>query len=74
MRFVPVLTGALALAHTALASLNVTLSQTGNTLVKAIIKNDGLDDINFVHYNFFGDSAPVKKVSIHHNGKHIQVK
>lgn len=73
MRFVTTLTGALALAHTALASLNVTLSQTGNTLIKAVVKNEDPDDINFVHYSFFGDTAPVKKVSIYRNGKYTQL-
>ena len=68
MRFVT-FTGALALVHTALASLNITLSQTGNTLIKAVVKNEGPDDTNFVHYNFFGDTAPVKKVSIYRNGE-----
>lgn len=74
MRFVPDFTGALGLAHTALTSLNVTLSQTGNTLIKAVVQNDCPNDISFVYYNFYGDSAPVKEVSICRNGKYTQLK
>lgn len=45
-------------------SLDVTLSQVGNTRVKAVVKNVGSEDVTFVHLNFFKDSAPVKKVSL----------
>lgn len=71
MRFAIAATSALALAHTALASLNITLSQTGNTRIKAVVENTSPEDITFVHLNFFGDSAPVKKVSIYRNGMYV---
>ncbi|PKY09397.1 deuterolysin metalloprotease family protein [Aspergillus campestris IBT 28561] len=45
-------------------SLDVTLTQVGNTRVKAVVKNVGSEDVTFVHLNFFKDSAPVKKVSL----------
>lgn len=49
-------------------SLDVTLSQASNTLIKAKITNNGKEDVTFVHLNFFRDTAPVKKVDIYQNG------
>ncbi|RAK95894.1 putative penicillolysin/deuterolysin metalloprotease [Aspergillus ibericus CBS 121593] len=44
-------------------TLNVTLSQVSNTRIKAEVTNTGNDDLTIVHLNFFGDTAPIKKVS-----------
>lgn len=52
-------------------SLNVTLTQVGNTRVKAVVKNTGEEDVTFVHVNFFGHAAPVKKVSVYRNGMFV---
>lgn len=54
--------------ETKVPTLDVTLSQLSNTRIKAVVKNIGHDEVTFVHLDFFGDSAPVKKVSIHQNG------
>ncbi|GMF80383.1 unnamed protein product [Aspergillus oryzae] len=48
--------------------LDVTLSQVGNTRIKAVVKNTGSEDVTFVHLNFFKDAAPVQKVSLFRNG------
>ncbi|PWY67905.1 deuterolysin metalloprotease family protein [Aspergillus heteromorphus CBS 117.55] len=47
--------------------LTVTLSQVTNTRIKAEVKNTGAEDLTIVHLNFFGDTAPIKKVSVFHN-------
>ncbi|KAE8334223.1 neutral protease 2 [Aspergillus arachidicola] len=52
--------------------LDVTLSRMGNTRIKAVVKNTGRQDISFVHLNFFGNSAPVKKVSIFRENEEIE--
>ncbi|KAI9373489.1 Deuterolysin metalloprotease family-domain-containing protein [Aspergillus egyptiacus] len=44
--------------------LEVTLSQVNNTQIKAVVKNNGAEEVKFVHLNFFQDSSPVKKVSL----------
>lgn len=75
MRFSTVSAALAAFASTAAAvpvsdaaaaspSLSVKLSQIDNTKVKAVVTNSGKDDVDFVHLNFFRDSAPVKKVSV----------
>lgn len=51
-------------------SFDVTLSQVDNTRIKAVVTNTDHDDVTFVHLDFFGDSAPVKKVTIHQNGRY----
>ncbi|KAF5856130.1 hypothetical protein ETB97_007850 [Aspergillus alliaceus] len=51
--------------------LEVTLSRVGNTRIKGVVKNAGREDISFVHLNFFGDSAPVKKVSIFRENEEV---
>lgn len=56
------------------ASLNVTLTQVGNTRVKAVVKNTGEEDVTFVHANFFGHAAPVKKVSVYRNCMFVWVR
>ncbi|PWY88848.1 neutral protease 2-like protein mep20 [Aspergillus sclerotioniger CBS 115572] len=48
-------------------SLDVILSQVSNTHIKAEVKNTGNEDLTIVHLNFFGDTAPIKKVSVFHN-------
>ncbi|KAF9892074.1 hypothetical protein FE257_002480 [Aspergillus nanangensis] len=48
-------------------ALDVSLSQVGNTRIKAVVKNTGSEEVTFVHLNFFHDSAPVKKVSLFSN-------
>lgn len=50
-------------------SLSVKLSQIDNTKVKAVVTNDGKEDVDFVHLNFFKDSAPVKKVNVFRGSK-----
>ena len=50
-------------------SLDVTLSQVSNTRIKAEVKNTGHEDLTIVHLNFFGDTAPINKVSVFRNGK-----
>ena len=75
MRFATVSAALAAFASTAAAvpvsdaasaspSLSVKLSQIDNTRVKAVVTNSGKEDVDFVHLNFFRDSAPVKKVSV----------
>ncbi|KAK1145147.1 hypothetical protein N8T08_004580 [Aspergillus melleus] len=49
------------------AGLDVTLSQVGNTRIKAVVKNVGKEEITFVHLNFFKDAAPVQKVALFRN-------
>lgn len=75
MHFAALSTALLAIVHNALAvpvdskpALDITLSQVGNTNVKAAVKNTGTEDVTFVHLNFFGDSAPVEKADVYHNG------
>ena len=53
------------------SALDVTLSQVDNTRIKAIVKNTGDEDISFMHLGSFGDSSPVKKVSIYRNGMYL---
>ena len=53
------------------SSLDVTLSQVDNTRIKAVVKNTGDEDITFMHVGFFGDGAPVKKVSVYLNGMYF---
>lgn len=55
--------------------LGVTLSSVGDTRVKAVVRNVGQDEVTFVHLNFFGDKAPVKKVTVYQDGmspRHIR--
>ncbi|KAE8378670.1 neutral protease 2-like protein [Aspergillus bertholletiae] len=52
--------------------LDVTLSQVGNTRIKAVVKNTGSEDVTFVHLNFFRDTAPVQKVSVFRNATEVQ--
>ncbi|KAE8153667.1 neutral protease 2-like protein [Aspergillus avenaceus] len=54
------------------SGLDVTLSQVGNTRIKAVVKNTGSEDVTFVHLNFFRDTAPVKKVSLFRNTTEVQ--
>ncbi|KAF7137133.1 hypothetical protein CNMCM5793_007197 [Aspergillus hiratsukae] len=63
--------GALALPANA-PTLDVTLTQVDNTVIKATIKNTGSDAVTFVHYNFFKDPAPVKKVDIFRNATEVE--
>ncbi|PLB46386.1 hypothetical protein P170DRAFT_427708 [Aspergillus steynii IBT 23096] len=53
------------------ASLDVTLSQVGNTRIKAVVKNTGKEEVTFVHLNFFKDSAPIQKVALYRNATTI---
>ncbi|KAJ5247795.1 hypothetical protein N7468_002778 [Penicillium chermesinum] len=46
-------------------TLEVKLSQTDNTLIRARVRNTGKEDVTFVHLNFFRDPAPVQKVDIY---------
>lgn len=81
MRFVASITASVALSVPVLAfpaavdvkrapsSLDITLSQVSNTLVKAVVQNTGSDELSFVHLNFFKDDAPVKKVAVYRDGK-----
>lgn len=55
-------------ADTKVPALGVTLSHVSDTRIKAVVKNIGNEEVTFVHFNFFRDSAPVKKVSIYQNG------
>lgn len=50
------------------SGLDVTLSSVGDTRVKAVVRNVGQEEVTFVHLNFFGDQAPVKKVTVYQNG------
>ncbi|KAJ6105016.1 hypothetical protein N7486_003705 [Penicillium sp. IBT 16267x] len=51
--------------------LDVTLSQVENTQIKAVVKNIGQEEVTFVHLNFFGDSAPVKKVVVYQDNVEV---
>ncbi|KAJ5638715.1 hypothetical protein N7528_001105 [Penicillium herquei] len=53
------------------SGLDVALSQANNTRMKAVVKNIGQEDVTFVHLNFFGDKAPVKKVSVYQNNTEL---
>lgn len=75
MHFAALSTALLAFVHSALAapvenqpSLDVTLTQAGNTNIKAVVKNTGNEDVTFVHLNFFRDNGPVQKVTVHRDG------
>ncbi|KAI9038261.1 neutral protease II [Aspergillus affinis] len=83
MRFATVSAALAAFASTAAAvpvsdaaaaspSLSVKLSQIDNTRVKAVVTNSGKEDVDFVHLNFFRDSAPVKKVSVFRGKSEVQ--
>ncbi|RMJ28078.1 hypothetical protein PHISP_01018 [Aspergillus sp. HF37] len=79
MHFAALSTALLAIVHNALAvpvdskpALDITLSQAGNTNVKAAVKNTGSEDVTFVHLNFFGDGAPVEKADVYHNDKQLE--
>lgn len=50
------------------SALHVTLSQIGDTKIKAVVQNTGAEEITFLHLNFFKDHAPVKKVAVYRNG------
>ncbi|KAJ5662965.1 hypothetical protein N7507_003696 [Penicillium longicatenatum] len=52
--------------------LDITLSQVGNTQIKAVVKNIGEEEVTFVHLNFFRDNAPVKKVAVYQNNAQIE--
>lgn len=78
MRFPVFSVGFLAIAQTLYAlpfsvnqfsTLNITLSRASDTRIKAVVENSGEEKITFVHLNFFGDSAPVKKVSVYKDSK-----
>lgn len=51
------------------ADLDVQLRSVGNTLVKAIITNNGDREISLLNRNSFLDPAPVNKVQISKDGK-----
>ncbi|KAJ5557814.1 hypothetical protein N7513_003400 [Penicillium frequentans] len=51
--------------------LDITLSQVGNTQIKAVVKNIGQEEVTFVHLNFFRDISPVKKVVVYQNNAEI---
>ncbi|KAJ6024820.1 hypothetical protein N7540_005617 [Penicillium herquei] len=53
------------------SGLDIALSQVENTRMKAVIKNTGQEEVTFVHLNFFGDKAPVKKVSVYQNNTEL---
>jgi deuterolysin len=65
----PVFPAAIELAKRDSSGLEVTLSQVGNTLVKATVKNTADQDVQLMHLNFFNDAAPIKKVYIYRDGK-----
>ncbi|KAL2001704.1 hypothetical protein VTN02DRAFT_1372 [Thermoascus thermophilus] len=54
------------------SSLDITLSQVSNTLVKAVLRNTGSAEVSFVRLNFFKDDAPVKKVAVYRDGSEVQ--
>ena len=56
---------AIPLGEAPSAGLDVTLSQIEDTRIKAVVKNVGIEDVTFVHINFFKDTAPVKKVALY---------
>ncbi|KAF7591588.1 hypothetical protein BBP40_001336 [Aspergillus hancockii] len=78
MRFtlaLPVLVSSFMAAPLVVASdvgLDVTLSQVNNTRIKAVVKNVGKEEVTFVHLNFFGDAAPVKKVAVYRNNTEVE--
>ncbi|PYI04776.1 deuterolysin metalloprotease family protein [Aspergillus sclerotiicarbonarius CBS 121057] len=53
-------------------SLDVTISQVSNTRIKAKVTNTGNEDLTIVHLNFFGDIAPIKKVSVFRNETELE--
>ncbi|KAJ5223229.1 hypothetical protein N7468_007771 [Penicillium chermesinum] len=53
------------------SALNVTLSWAGDTRIKAVVENTSGERVTFVHLNFFGDSAPVKKVTVYQNNEEV---
>ncbi|EEP77157.1 predicted protein [Uncinocarpus reesii 1704] len=46
------------------AGLKVKLTSMGNTRVKAVVTNEGEQEISFLKFNTFFDSAPTQKVQI----------
>lgn len=61
---------ALPLATGESSALHVTLSQISDTRIKAVVQNNGKEDVTLMHLNFFKDNAPVKKVSVYRDGIH----
>nr|C5G8P3.1 RecName: Full=Neutral protease 2 homolog BDCG_00922; AltName: Full=Deuterolysin BDCG_00922; Flags: Precursor [Blastomyces dermatitidis ER-3] len=51
--------------------LDVKLTQVEGTLVKAVVTNNGDEDLNILNLNFFKDTAPVKKVSVYSQGAEV---
>lgn len=60
--------GAVPAGRVQSSGLDVTLSSVRDTRIKAVVRNVGQEEVTFVHLNFFGDKAPVKKVTVYQNG------
>lgn len=48
--------------------LDITLSQVGNSQVKAVVTNTNAEPLTLLNHNFFKDVAPIKKVSVFREG------
>lgn len=77
MKFASVIAAAAALAAPAASAairdvehreLDITLSQVGNSQVKAVVTNINPEPITLLNYNFFKDVSPIKKVTIFREG------
>ncbi|WEW62050.1 Fungalysin/Thermolysin Extracellular metalloproteinase 5 [Emydomyces testavorans] len=54
--------------------LNVQLTSIGNTRVKAVVTNNGQQEMSFLKYNTIFDSAPIRKVTITKDGSMVPFK
>ncbi|PGH34717.1 hypothetical protein GX50_02505 [[Emmonsia] crescens] len=51
--------------------LDVKLTQVDGTVVKAVVTNNGDEDLNILNLNFFKDNSPIKKVSVYSQGVEV---
>ncbi|KAK2762090.1 hypothetical protein FQN54_001097 [Arachnomyces sp. PD_36] len=81
MKFFSAVAAATALATPALGlairaaeqpELDITLSQVGNSLVKAVVTNTNAEPLTLLNHNFFKDVAPIKKVSVFREGSEVE--
>ncbi|KLJ06401.1 hypothetical protein EMPG_10230 [Blastomyces silverae] len=51
--------------------LDVKLTHIKDTVVKAVVTNNGDEDLTILNLNFFKDNAPVKKVAVYSQGAEV---
>lgn len=82
MKFASIIAAATALVAPAASAairdvehreLDITLSQIGNSHVKAVVTNTNAEPITLLNYNFFKDVAPIKKVAVFREGTSLSL-